>query len=161
MIDYDLMSWIWQILCSGKLWFLRDSCRQQAAALSCELAWSQISVWCWPKSLAPPLLTKTYTTLYPSLENTPFLRILDEKKTPFFQPKSLILRSNKTTLFIAKGDFIFIIQDKVPIFVTARSVVWSIFNYSVHRIFHYQSSTKPNLVAKILVTKFGSFLWYI
>ena len=36
------MSWIWQRLCSGKLWFLGDSCRQcLLAALSCELAWSR------------------------------------------------------------------------------------------------------------------------
>ena len=36
------MSWIWQRLCSGKLWFLRDSCRQcLLAALSSELAWSR------------------------------------------------------------------------------------------------------------------------
>ena len=42
LIDYDLMSWIWQRLYRGKLWFLRDSCRQcLLAALSCELAWSR------------------------------------------------------------------------------------------------------------------------
>ena len=36
------MSWIWQRLCSGKLWFLRDSCRQcLLAALLSELAWSR------------------------------------------------------------------------------------------------------------------------
>ena len=55
---------------------------------------------------APPLPTKTYTTLVPKLE--PFSRILGEKNSPF-QPKSLILRSNKTPLFEAKRDFIFII----------------------------------------------------
>ena len=42
LIDYDPMSWMWQRLCSGKLWFLRDSCRQcLLAALSSELAWSR------------------------------------------------------------------------------------------------------------------------
>ena len=36
------MSWMWQRLWSGKLWFLRDSCRQRLlAALSSELAWSR------------------------------------------------------------------------------------------------------------------------
>ena len=36
------MSWMWQRLCSGKLGFLRDSCRQcLLAALSSELAWSR------------------------------------------------------------------------------------------------------------------------
>ena len=38
-IDRLWMSWLWQRLCSGKLWFLRDSCRQQA--VSSELAWSR------------------------------------------------------------------------------------------------------------------------
>ena len=42
LIDYDLMIWIWQRLCSGKLWFLRDFSRQcLLVALSCELAWSR------------------------------------------------------------------------------------------------------------------------
>ena len=36
------MSCIWQRLCSGKFWFLRDSRRHGLlAALSCELAWSR------------------------------------------------------------------------------------------------------------------------
>ena len=45
---------------------------------------------------------------------SPFSRILDEKKKTF-QPKSLILKSYKTPLFKTKCDFIFIIQDKVPL----------------------------------------------
>ena len=35
------------------------------------------------------------------------------RKTPHFQPKSLILRSNKTPPFKTKRDFIFIIYDEV------------------------------------------------
>ena len=33
--------------------------------------------------------------------------------------------------------------------------------YNGTALYIYQSGTKPNLVAKILATKFGSFLWYI
>ena len=57
---------------------------------------------------APPLATKTYNMLVPKLEKYPLSRILGEKNTPF-QPKSLILRSSKTSLFKAKRDFIYII----------------------------------------------------
>ena len=39
----------------------------------------------------------------------PPFRGLWVRKIPFFQPKSLILKSNKTLLFQCKRDFIFII----------------------------------------------------
>ena len=44
----------------------------------------------------------------PTLENTPF-SVFWTRKTPLFKPKSMILRSNKTSLFKAKRDYISII----------------------------------------------------
>ena len=41
LIDYDLMSWIWHRLCSGKLSFFAWFPQCLLAALSCELAWSR------------------------------------------------------------------------------------------------------------------------
>ena len=67
------------------------------------------------KAPAPPLSRpKRIPRPYPSFENTPFSRILDEKNPPLIQKKWLILRSNKTPLFEAKRDFIFILHDKIP-----------------------------------------------
>ena len=51
--------------------------------------------------IPPP---KRITRSYPSSKNTPVSRILDEKKN-LFQPKSLILRPNKTPFFKQNAIF--------------------------------------------------------
>ena len=88
--------------------------------------------------LAPHSGPKRIPRSYPSLKNTPFSLISDEKKTPLFQPKLLILRLNKTPLF-KQNTIFFVIQAKVP-FCDSENICNCIklkTCFYIRRIFHY------------------------
>ena len=83
---------------------------------------------------------KTYTTLVPKLGKHTLFADSGRKKTPLFQPKSLILRSNKTPIFKANRDYIFIIQEKVPLFGKARLITSNILLINQYIVFFTTSN---------------------
>ena len=73
----------------------RQPCLQRACPVPPTYAWQQ-------RTQPPHTCTAAnvrVTHLAGTFEKHPLSRILDEKKPPLFQPKSLILRPNKTPLF--------------------------------------------------------------
>ena len=87
-------------------------------------------------------VTSLVTTLVPKLgKHHRLFADSGRKKTPFFQPKSLILKSNKRPPFKAKRDSIFIIQDKVPFFESEINCIKQF--YCVHLIWNEYLNTRP------------------
>ena len=87
---------------------------------------------------APLLPTKAYTTLVPKFKKIPPFRGFWTKKTPLFQPKSLILTLNKTPLFKqnaicsqCKIEYPFCENENICKYIKLKTFFY------VRRIFHY------------------------
>ena len=81
---------------------LNDICAMSSACIT-NMNKLFLFIWCSfnfthrnKSTPVPQSRPKRIPCWYPSLKNTPFTRILDEKKIPLFQPNSLIMSSSKT-----------------------------------------------------------------
>ena len=90
------------------------------------------------KLLRPHSRPKRIPWSYPSLRTpTPFSRILDEKKTPPFQPKLPILRPNKTTRFKQNAFFCSLYKIKHPFCESENKCIKLKTFFYISRIFYY------------------------
>ena len=86
-------------------------------------------------SQPPPTPDQTVCHARTQAWKIPPFRVFWARKAPLFQPKSLILRSNKTAIFKSKPWFHFHYIDKVPFCESEINCINHLF--CVHRIFHY------------------------